>query len=162
MSEEMEFPQPTAEHNRLRELAGVWKVTSSFYMDPNPATPPMIAEAQETIESFGNFWIRGVYESDFMGQPFQGQTMLGYDPEKKEYVSTWLDTMSPTFFHFRGNFKGDTLEMKGRAFDCMSKMEANYRTTEVHKSPDERVFEMFMELPDGTEFKMMSHVYTRA
>ncbi len=161
MSEEMEFPRPTAEHNKVRESAGVWKVKSTFYMDPNPATPPMESEAKETIEAFGDFWIRSVYESDFMGQPFRGQTMLGYDPEKKEYVSTWIDTMSPTFFHFRGNFTGDKLEMKGRAFDCMSKVEANYRTTEVHKSPDERVFEMFMEMPDGNEFKMMTHVYTR-
>jgi len=41
-------------------------------------------------------------------------------------------------------------------------MEANYRTTEVAKGPDERVFEMFMEMPDGNEFKMMTHVYTRS
>ena len=162
MSEEMQPPQPTAEHGKLREYAGVWKVQSSFYMDPNPATPPMVVEAKETIRMFGEFWTEGLYESDFMGQPFKGQTTLGYDPENGEYVSTWIDTMSPTFFHFRGKFQGDTLEMKARAFDCMSKMEANYRTTEVHKSPDERVFEMFMEMPDGNEFKMMTHVYTRA
>ncbi|MEM7308763.1 MAG: DUF1579 domain-containing protein [Planctomycetota bacterium] len=162
MSQEMEFPQPTAEHNQLREHAGVWKVHSTFYMDPDPSTPPMEVEAKETIEMFGSFWTHSVYESDFMGQPFQGRATLGYDPEQKEYVSTWIDTMSPTYFQFRGNFEGDTLVMKGRAFDCMSKMEANYRTTELHKSPDERVFEMFMEMPDGNEFKMMTHVYTRA
>lgn len=162
MSAEMEFPKPTAEHNRLREDAGVWKVQSTFYMDPNPATPPMVSEAKETVEMFGDFWRLGVYESNFMGQTFKGQATLGYDPENEEYVSTWIDSMSPTFFCFRGSFEGDTLVMKGRAFDCMSKMEANYRTTEVHTSPNERVFEMFMELPDGNEFKMMTHVYTRA
>ena len=162
MSEEMEFPQPTVEHDRLKEHAGVWNVESSFYMDPNPETPPMVVQAKETIEMFGPFWTTGTYESEMMGMPFQGKATLGYDPENKEYVSTWIDTMSPTFFCFRGNFEGETLTMRGRAFDCMSKMEANYRTTEVHKSPNERVFEMFMEMPDGTEFKMMTHVYTRS
>ena len=161
MSEEMQFPQPTAEHNKLKETTGVWKVHSTFYMDPNPETRPMEADATETVEMFGDFWTRGVYESSFMGMPFKGQSTLGYDPEKKEYISTWIDSMSPTYFQFRGNFKGDTLEMKGRAFDCMMKMETNYRTTEVHKSPNERVFEMFMEMPDGNEIKMMTHVYTR-
>ena len=161
MSQEMEFPQPTGEHDNLRAREGTWKVHSSFYMDPNPETPPMVVEAKETVEAFGPFWIRSVYESEFMGMPFRGTATLGYDPEKGEYVSTWIDTMSPTFFHFRGKFDGDTLVMGGRAFDCMSKMEANYRTTELHKGPDERVYEMFMELPDGTEFKMMTHVYTR-
>ena len=161
MTEQMEFPQPTAEHTKLEEHAGTWKVHSTFYMDPNPEVPPMEVEAKETIQMFGEFWTQSVYESDFMGQPFQGQSTLGYDPENKEFVSTWIDTMSPTFFHFAGNFEGETLVMRGRAFDCMSKMEANYRTTEVHNGPNERVFEMFMELPDGSEFKMMTHVYTR-
>jgi hypothetical protein len=162
MSEEMEFPRPAAEHARLREQAGAWKVHSTFYMDPDPSAPPMECEAKETIEMFGDFWLRGVYESEFMGQAFRGQTMMGYDPEKKEYVSTWLDTMSPTYFDLRGNYEGDTLVMKGRAFDCMSKMQANYRTTQVFRSPDERVFEMFMQLPDGNEFRMMTHAYTRS
>ena len=98
MSDQMEFPQPTSEHQQLREHAGVWKVHSSFYMDPNPETPPMEVEAKETIEMFGDFWTCSVYESDFMGQPFRGQSTLGFDPEKGEYVSTWIDTMSPTFF----------------------------------------------------------------
>ena len=85
-----------------------------------------------------------------MGQPFRGMATLGYDPEKKEYVGTWIDTMSPTFFNFRGNFKGDTLEMKARAFDCMSKMEANYRTTEVHKGPTSACSKCSWNCPTGT------------
>lgn len=161
MSEEMEFPQPTAEHNKLKETTGVWNVESTFYMDPNPDVPPMVSQAKETVEMFGPFWTCSTYESDFMGQPFFGKSTLGFDPEKGEYVSTWMDTMSPTFFHFRGKYEGETLVMRGRAFDCMSKMETNYRTTELYKSPNERVFEMFMEMPDGNEFKMMTHVYTR-
>ena len=55
MSEQMEFPTPVAEHNKLKEHVGVWKVQSSFFMDPNPATPPMVVEAKETIEMFGDF-----------------------------------------------------------------------------------------------------------
>ena len=160
MSEAMEMPQPTAEHNRLREHAGTWHVHSTFYMDPSQ--PPMEVEAKETIEMFGDFWTRSLYEADMFGRPFQGTAMLGYDPQKKEYVSTWFDTMSPTLFKFSGNFTGEVLEMKGRAYDCNLKAETNYRTTETHESPNKRVFEMFMELPDGTEAKIFTHVYTRA
>ena len=160
MSEEMQMPQPTAEHNALREHAGTWKVHSTFYMDPSQ--PPMEIEAKETIEMFGNFWTKSLYEADMMGMPFQGSATLGYDPNKKEYISTWQDTMSPTYFKFTGNFEGDTLVMRGSAFDCAMNMEANYRTTEHHDSPDKRTFEMFVELPDGKEMKMMTHVYTRA
>jgi hypothetical protein len=33
---DMEMPQPTEEHKRLEELAGVWTVDCTFYMDPSP------------------------------------------------------------------------------------------------------------------------------
>lgn len=160
MSEEMPMPQPTAEHNALREQAGTWNCHSTFFMDPSQ--PPMEVEAKETVEMFGNFWTKSTYEADMFGMPFKGVATLGYDPNKKEYVSTWIDTMSPTFFQFTGNFKGDTLEMRGRAFDCNMQTEANYRTTEKHESPNKRIFEMFVEMPDGNEMKMFTHVYTRA
>ena len=157
---DMEFPQPTPEHAKLMENAGDWNVESTFYMDPSQ--PPMKVDAKETIEAFGPFWTSGVYSADMFGHPFQGRSTLGYDPNQKCYVSTWIDTMSSTFFKFTGNFKGDTLEMTGTGWDCQMNCEAQYRTTEEHKSPDERVFEMFVTMPDGNEMKMMTHVYRRA
>ena len=39
---------------------------------------------------------------------------------------------------------------------------AQYRTTEEHRGPDERVFEMFMTPAGGEEIKLFTHVYTRA
>ena len=155
-------PQPTAEHKLLREHAGVWNVDCTFYMDP--AQPPMEVKAKETIEMFGNFWTRSAFEADMFGMPFKGSATLGYDPEKEQYVSTWIDTMSPTFFHFTGDFdkSGKVLEMRGRAFDCHLKQETNYRTREEHKGPDSFTLEMFMELPDGKEVKMFEHSYSRA
>ncbi len=161
-NEEYVPPQPTAEHNRLIEHAGTWNVQCSFYMDP--AQPPMEVEGKETVESFGAFWSTSVFEANMFGAPYQGRATLGYDPEAKQYVSTWIDTMSPMFFHFTGNFNADgtVLEMSGDGYDCMTKQMTSYRTVEEHKSPDERVFEMFMKMPDGSDVKMFTHVYTRA
>ncbi|MAB78452.1 MAG: hypothetical protein CMJ89_03770 [Planctomycetes bacterium] len=161
MSEEMTMSQPTVEHNRLQELAGVWDVDCKFYMDPSH--PPVEFKGKETIEMFGNFWTQSLFEADMFGTPLNGRCTLGYDPNKGEYVSTWIDTMSPTLFKFTGNFdaKNEVLEMHGRAFDFQLKTETNYRTTEVYKSPDERLFEMFMEMPNGREVKMFTYAYQR-
>ena len=160
MSEEMQMPQPTAEHNALREHAGTWNVHCTFYMDPSQ--PPMEVEARETVEMFGDFWTKSTFEADMFGKPFKGSATLGYDPHKKEYVSTWVDNMSPALFSLTGNFEDDVLVKRGRAFDCNMQMEANFRTTEKHESPNKRVFEMFVEVPDGSEMKVFTHVYTRA
>lgn len=155
-------PQPTAAHKRLEEHAGRWKVAAKFYMDPSQ--PPMEIEATETIEMFGGFWTVSTFEADMFGAPFRGKATLGYDPIAEEYVSTWIDTMSPNFFKFTGNFdaSGKVLEMSGEAYSMMTNELTRYRTTEEHKGPDERVLEMFVTAPDGSELKMFTHVYTRA
>ena len=155
-------PQPTAEHELLTTHAGVWDVDCTFYMDPSQ--PPMQVKARETVEMFGPFWTSSVFECEMFGAPYKGHCTVGYDPQSQRYVSTWIDTMSPTFFHFTGAFDaaGRVLEMSGRAYDCMFKRETDYRTREEHVGRDERIFEMFMRLPDGKEVKMFTHHYRRA
>jgi hypothetical protein len=155
-------PQPTTEHKALEEHVGTWNVDCSFYMDPSQ--PPMEVQATEKVEMFGGFWTTSLFESEMFGQPFQGRATLGYDPNAGEYVSTWVDTMSPTLFKFTGKFdaSGKVLEMSGEGYDCMTQAMTTYRTTEEHLGPDERVFEMFMKMPDGNEMKLFTHRYTRA
>ena len=155
------MPQPTEEHARLNEHAGVWDVACTFFMGPDQ--PPMECAATETIEMFGPFFTRSVFESEMFGQPFKGSATLGFDPMLGKYVSTWFDTMTPALFYLSGNFdpSGKVLEMTGVGPDCMSGAMANYRTTEEHVSRDERVFEMFMTTPDGPEIKLFTHRYTR-
>lgn len=154
-------PQPTEEHRRLHDHAGMWNVSSRFFMDPSQ--PPVELEGKETIELLGQFWTTGVFEGERFGAPFQGPSTLGYDPAAGHYVATWIDTMSPTHFFFTGNFdaSGRTLEMRARALDRTSQQLTNYRTTEEHVSPDERIFCMYMELPDGGEIQLFEHTYRR-
>ena len=155
-------PQPTQEHTKLQELAGTWNVDCEFYMDPSQ--PPMKVQGKETVEAFGQFWIQSVFECEMFGAPFRGRSTLGYDPESKQYISTWIDTMSPMFFLLKGKYdaSGKVLETRGRGYDCMMHRETDYRTRDETKSKDEHVFEMFMTLPDGSETKMFTHRYRRA
>ena len=156
------MPQPTAEHEQLKAHCGVWNVECTFYMGPD--APPMTTKGTETVEMFGQFWTTSLFETDMFGAPFQGKATLGYDPSVKQWVSTWVDTMTPSLYAFRGNFDeaGKVLEMHAEGYDCMSQQQTKYRTTEEHKDDGSRVFEMFMNMPDGTEMKLFTHVYTKA
>jgi hypothetical protein len=154
------MPQPTAEHQMIQSYAGNWKVACKFYMDPSQ--PPMEAAATETIERVGPFWTVSKYTSDFMGAPFVGRCTLGYEDHSGEYVSTWIDSMSPVLCTLRGKKKGDTLTMRGKFFSCMTGSVLEHRTTDKFLGEDEHVFEMFATMPDGTEVKMMSNHYRRA
>jgi hypothetical protein len=97
-----------------------------------------------------------------MGAPFVGSAMMGFEPHTGEFVSTWVDSMMPTLCTLRGKQKGDTITMTGEFFSCMTNSVLKHRTTEKHINKNERVFEMFCTLPDGTEIKMMTNHYKRA
>lgn len=163
MSEQADCPTipPTAEHARLKESVGEWKVDCTFYMDPSQ--PPMNVVAKETVTMFGEYFATSVFESDMFGVPFTGRAQVGYDPVQKHWVSSWIDTMNPFFYHLTGNMEDGKLVMSGEAPSPMGP-EAGlcvYKTVEEDVSPDKRVFEMFFTAPDGTEVKMFTHVYTR-
>ena len=155
-------PQPTAEHERLADHAGTWTVDCEFYMDPSQ--PPMQVQGKDVAQMFGPFWLQSNFECEMFGAPFRGNCLMGFDPDKQEYVSTWVDTMSPAFFLLKGRYdaSGKVLEMTGRGMDCMTKAETDYRTREEVVGKDERVFEMFMKTADGSEVKMFTHHYRRA
>lgn len=154
------MPQPTAEHALLKDHVGNWKVHCKFYMDPSQ--PPMETDATETIEMIGEFWTVSRFTSNMMGMPFTGCATMGFEPHTGKFVGTWMDSMAPAFFHMQGTQKGDTIEMRCKAFSCMTNSVLEHRTTEKHISKNERIFEMFVTMPDGNEMKMMTNHYRRA
>lgn len=156
---EQMMPRPTAEHQRLARHAGTWKVTSKFYMDPSQ--PPMESTGTETVELIGDLWNLRRYESSMMGTPFAGVCTIGYEPHNQRYVSTWIDSFTPSLFSLTGEWKGDMLEFRGEAWNAMTGSMLMHRTTERDVGDDERVFEMFCTLPDGNEIKMMTNHYRR-
>ena len=155
-------PQPTREHARLMDMVGTWTVDCEFNM--GPGQPLMKVQARDVCEAFGPFWVQSTFECDMFGAPYRGRGTNGFDPSSQEYICTWIDTMSPSHFLLKGkaDASGKVIESRGHGFDCMSGRMTDFRSREQVKSKDERVFEMFMTLPDGSEFKMFTHRYRRA
>ncbi len=154
------MPQPTAEHKLLKDHAGTWKVACKFYMDPSQ--PPMETNATERIDMVGEFWTVSRFETSMMGAPFTGSATLGYEPSSGKFVSTWVDSMMPVLCTLSGKQKGDTIHLEGAFLSCATNSVLKHRATEKHISKNERIFEMFCTMPDGTEVKMMTNHYKRA
>jgi len=155
-------PQPTKEHLRLRETAGTWNVQCTFFMDPSQ--PPMQADAKETVEMFGEFWAVSRFEAELFGAPFQGRATIGYEPHNHRWVSTWIDQVSPHLYYFVGGYdpSGKVLAMRGEGPDPQTGRPTEFHTVETTIDPNSRHFEMFLKLPDGTDFRMFRYVYRRA
>ena len=161
MSEEG-FAQPTAEHKKLHENVGTWNVTCQYFW--NPAEGPMETQGTETVEMLGEFWNVTRFETTIEGRPLIGRATIGYHPDEKTWVSTWIDSFNPRLYHFTGRYDedGKVLTMHAKAPHPATGQMVDWRTTDEMLGPDEKRFEMFIGGPEGGEFKLASYHYQRA
>lgn len=154
---------PTEEHEALRREAGVWKATMKMWAMPEQAEP-MVMQAKETNTLLGPFWLLSEFEGQFAGNSFTGRAQLGYDPVAKEYVGTWIDTMTPYLATMKGQYdpESDSLTMISKGRDPATGEIAT--TTNVTKFIDEntKTFTMYQgDAADQDAWKMMEIEYQR-
>jgi hypothetical protein len=145
------MPQPGPEHEMLKKDVGTWDAAVEMFMEPG--APPTVSKGTETVTMLGGFWQLSEFKSEMMGQPFEGRGATGYDPAKKKYVGTWVDTMTPAYYTVEGTYdqatKALTTTMEGP--DPSGQVTKTKATTEW-KDADTRVFTMYA--PDGQNVVM--------
>ncbi len=154
-------PKPGPEHELLKRDVGVWDAT--IELQGPPGTPPTVSKGTETVSlACGGLWQITDFKGDLMGQPFEGHGMTGYDPSRKKYVGTWVDSMSAGLTEVQGthdpakNVMTSTMEGTDAAgTPTKSKQIAEW------KDADTRLFTMYVNLPDGNEFPVMKITYKR-
>jgi len=90
-------PKPGPEHALLKQFEGEWEATVKFGGMEEKGT--MSAKMD-----FGGFYLIYDFKSQMFGQPFTGRATLGYDPARKKYTSSWIDSMSPRAAMGTGTF----------------------------------------------------------
>jgi hypothetical protein len=104
------MPQPAAEHELLQRDVGTWHAAMKMWMGPGD---PMESQGTETVSMLGPFWQVSKFEGSFMGQSFAGTGWMGWDPAKKQYVSAWVDSMTPTISHGSATWDAATKTFSG-------------------------------------------------
>lgn len=149
------MPKPTAEHDWLKKFAGDWDIETEIYMEPGK--PPMKVKGTETAKMLGGFWVVGENKGEFMGQPFTGVMTFGYDPEKKKYVGTWVDSNTSQLWEYVGTVDaaGKVLNLETEGFCPMEGKVCQFKETVEFKSPDHRVMTANRLSKDGQWTKTM-------
>jgi hypothetical protein len=156
-----QMPPPVKEHEWLNQFVGNWDYETEIFMDPTK--PPMKVKGTEVVRSLGGFWIVADGKSEMMGKPFTSVLTLGFDPQSKKYVGTWVDSMGSTLWKYEGNVDSSgkilTLETEG---PCPMKpgQLSKFREVTEWKSKDERVFTSNM-LGDDGKWTMIVRVTSR-
>lgn len=168
-AEEMQRMQalmsPGAQHKALARVAGEWKTSMKMWMGPGE---PQVQTGTATGEMVhGGRYALTRHQATFMGMPFEGTSLDGYDNARKEYFTIWIDNFGTGVMHLRGRpaAEGDGIDFAGTMFDPMVGKEVPVRETVRWEGDDRYVFEMFgpMPQPDGTtsEGKIMELVAER-
>lgn len=160
-----EMPRPVApgsEHTWLKQFVGEWNSEAHIMMAPGQ--PPTIAQGKEVVRSVGELWVVGELNSVFVGQPFTGVMMFGYDTRKKQFISTWIDSMETHLWQYVGTLdkESNTLTMTTEGPNpMMPGQTAKFKEVFEFKTPDHRVLTSSVQGADGEWITMITVHYHR-
>lgn len=152
----MEAVSPNEHHAALEPLAGTWTHELTMWQAPG-AEPMRMTASSEAKWIMGGRYLQADYTGSFMGMPFQGRDMIGYDNTKGEYFSVWVDNMSTGPMESWGSWDPatKTLTLEGTMTDPMSGEELDSKSTVTILEDGSQRYEAWTEGPDGEMFKSM-------
>jgi hypothetical protein len=155
-----EYMTPGDMHDLLAKSVGEWKTEIKSWIDPN--MPPTVTEGKSVCESMlGGRFFHSKETANFMGMPFEGSSITGYDNATKKFFSYWVDNMSTGGMTLEGSYdeatKTFTYAGSGMSFT------GEYKVREIIQqvNDDETMFTMYMEESGKPEMKMMEIKYIR-
>ncbi len=154
--------QPGEFHEHLKNFVGTWSADVRMWMDPN--APPIVSKGKATFKLiFDGRFLYGDFLGEFMGMPFKGINIMGYDNIKKEFFSIWLDNSTTGRISSTGSYDADSKKYRFRAetFDPYSGQTLEMREEAYFASKDEYISVTYAKPKDGKEFKNMEMKYTR-
>jgi hypothetical protein len=161
MKKMAEMAAPGPAHKALNPLAGEWNVSAKFWMGGPEPTESKGTSNKRWI--MGERFLQEDFKGEFMGQPFQGMGLTGYDKMKDKYVGMWIDSMGTAMAISEGkaDTDGKVITMNGTMDDPMSG-EKNKPVKYILRiaSQDKHVMEMH-DLSLGDKSKMGEITYTR-
>lgn len=156
----MKAGTPGAEHKKLDVFTGSWNTEAQFWMVPG-ADPMSMKGSAENKWLFDGRYLEQRFKGDFMGMPFEGVGITGYDNVKKQYWGTWMDNMSTGMMMTTGKNDGSTWSFSGSMPDPMTAKDSAVEEKITVTDNDHHTMEMWGPGPDGKMYKTMEIKYTR-
>ena len=155
--------EPQKEHQWLQQLVGEW--TSEADCSMGPGQPSTKSYGTERVRMVGGVWMVGEGQGEMPGGGTADMIMtLGYDPQKKKYLGTWIGSMMTHMWHYDGEMGASgrilTLSAEGPSMAGDGTM-AQYQDIIEIKSKDHRTLSSRVLGPDGTWNHFMTAHYRR-
>jgi hypothetical protein len=154
--------EPQKEHHWLSKLVGDWTFEGEAQ---EPGKPPQKSTGKESVRSLGGVWIIGEGEAEMPGEGAGRWVItLGYDPQKKRFVGSWVGSMMTNMWVYDGALdeseKVLTLDSEGPSMKPDGGM-SKYRDIIEIKSGDHRTLTGQVLGEDGKWQTFMTAQYKR-
>jgi Protein of unknown function (DUF1579) len=152
--------EPQKEHQWLQQLVGEWTTEAEMVM--TPGKPTETCKGTESVRSLGGLWILAEGQGEMPGGGTATMLMtLGYDPQRKRYVGTWVGSMMTHMWLYDGEVDSSgkilTLNSEGpdmspgaapgklaKYKDVIEIKAADYRILTSHRLGDDGKWQQFM------------------
>lgn len=154
---------PGPMHEYLAPLVGEWQAQLAWRMSPDAPWTEFDHQAERELTMDGRY-LEETYKGEWMGEPFQGRCIIGYDNVREEFTNIWYDNMSTGMSISTGQASkdGKVITFEGQHSDPMSgEKDAWVRSVMKIVGPDKNVVEMSTEDENGDAFVSMRITYTR-
>ena len=165
MAQDHPIPKPTEQHKILAADEGTWDATIKTYQN-GPESEPAVSKGVEVNTVItGGLWVSSTFKGDFGGMAFEGRGQFGYDPAKKTYVGTWIDSMSPALTVLEGTYdaKTRTMTYQGDGVCPIDGSKMSQRMVTTFKADGAREFALYITgtPTGGKEAKVMQVEYVK-
>jgi hypothetical protein len=159
----MKQAEPQEEHQWLQKLVGEWSLEAEMTMAPGE--PPKKTTGTESVRSVGGLWVVAEGQGEMPdGGAGTSIMTLGYDPQKKQYVGTWIGSMMTHLWIYEGSLDAGervlTLNSEGPSMSGDGTL-AKYQDVIELKSDDHRILTSRMPGEDGKWQVFMTAHYRR-
>jgi hypothetical protein len=143
-------PKPTKEHTALKAEEGVWD--GKVKMFPGPGAPVIEGKSLETVTTVCNgLHSTASFTMEIGTTKFEGHSVIGYNPLKKEYTGTWVDTstIAPTLMTGKYDADKKTMTMLSTVVDAASGQKLKQKQITTMVDDNTKKFEIFFVTPQG-------------
>ena len=148
------YSTPGENHRALDALVGNWDADVKMWQDP-AAQPEVSKGTNEARWILDGRFLEQRFTGQFMGEPFEGTGLIGYDNIKQQYQSVWIDSMGTGMMKAEGTYDPamKTLTETGsHSCPITPGGERTFRSVTKFVDPNTIQLEFYGPGPDGKEF----------
>ncbi len=148
----------TKEHKNIAKSVGTFDCIYTFIVGPQQMKGTGVAVGKMIM---GGRFLQQSFDGITDGHRMQGLATVGFDTIAKEYVTTWIDSMSPFLYVGRGKEKDGAIRYNGRSPEWITGKVKDDYIIMIWQDADHYTMEMGDVLADGSRKKTAFFKYSR-